>query len=496
MMAVRTSLRTQLVYSAAIGLAMVIASIIYILFATLRLQQIVNDQFRTERAFQALQQEVVSIRTPLLNYLSSRSSRALSDLLAEAQVLRTMIPPPGEIPSNEFALERREIYSLLDSYLDLVERAIDLKRGRAIEEYTGLYEEMAALNDHILERIDRISLSGLRGELTRFERIIETSRELLSWNLLVIIFAFLGSTLWIMVSINRVTVPMNRLAWAAGELSAGNFEFEDIRLGSVREVDAVITAFNTMKQDIRQYIAELNRQQQIEQGYMNERLRNLKMEQLLKRMELYTMQAQMNPHFLFNTLNTGVQLAITEDAERTADFMEHLADFFRYNMRERNLLVPLRREIEGLEAYLYILRIRFPKSLGFSVEVPEELLDSCTVPALILQPLVENSVIHAFKGIDRAGRISIQAWMEETVLVLSVRDNGIGIPADMAARLLEPHNRDVDHDSKVMGLENVIHRLHFFYPDDPEVVTICGESGRGTEIRIRINTEVEPCIPS
>jgi sensor histidine kinase YesM len=495
-MAVRTSLRTQLVYSAAIGLAMVIASIIYILFATVRMQQIVNDQFRTERAFQALQQEVVSIRTPLLNYLSSRSSQALSDLLAEEQVLRTMLPDPEAIPADEYALARREIYSLLESYLDLIEEAINLKRARAIEEYTALYEEMAALNDHILERIDRISLSGLRGELTRFERIIDTSRELLSWNLLVIILALLGSTLWIMISIDRVTVPMNRLAWAATELSSGNFEFEDISLGSVTEVDAVITAFNTMKRDIRQYIAELNRQQQIEQGYMNERLRNLKMEQLLKRMELYTMQAQMNPHFLFNTLNTGVQLAITEDAEKTADFMEHLADFFRYNMRERNLIVSLRREIEGLEAYLYILRIRFPKSLGFSMDVPEELLDVCTVPALILQPLVENSVIHAFKGIDRPGQISIKVWKDESVLVLSVRDNGIGIPPDMAARLLERHNRDVDHDSKVMGLENVIHRLHFFYPDDPQVVMIHGDSGRGTEIRIRIDTEVEPCIPS
>jgi len=495
-MAVRTSLRTHLVYSAAIGLAMVIASIIYILFATVRMQQIVNDQFRTERAFQALQQEVVSIRTPLLNYLSSRSSQALSDLLAEEQVLRTMLPDPGDIPADEYALARREIYSLLESYLDLIEEAIDLKRARAIEEYSALHEEMAALNDHILERIDRISLSGLRGELTRFERIIGTSRELLSWNLLVIILAFLGSTLWIMISIDRVTVPMNRLAWAAAELSSGNFEFDDIDLGSVTEVDAVITAFNTMKRDIRQYIAELNRQQQIEQGYMNERLRNLKMEQLLKRMELYTMQAQMNPHFLFNTLNTGVQLAITEDAEKTADFMEHLADFFRYNMRERNLIVSLRREIEGLEAYLYILRIRFPKSLGFSMEVPEELLDLCTVPALMLQPLVENSVIHAFKGIDRPGQISIKVWKDGSVLVLSVRDNGIGIPPDTASRLLERHNRDVDHDSKVMGLENVIHRLHFFYPDDPEVVVIHGDPGRGTEIRIRIDTEVEPCIPS
>jgi two-component system, sensor histidine kinase YesM len=495
-MPVRNSLRSQLVYSAAIGIAMVIVSIVYILFATLRLQQIVNDQFRTERALQELQLEVVSIRTPFLNYLSSRSSRALSDLLAEEQVLRGMLPESGPVGSDPSSIAQREIYTMLASYLNLIQRAIDLKRARAIAEYTSLYEEMAGLSDHIVERIDTISLSGLRGELANYAAIIETSRELLFWNLSVIILAFAASTLWISISISRVTSPMNHLAWMAGELSSGNFDIDDLEIDTVHEVGAVISAFNTMKRDIRQYISELNRQQQIEQGYMNERLRNLKMEQLLKRTELYTMQAQMNPHFLFNTLNTGVQIAITEDAERTADFMEHLADFLRYNMRERNLVVPLRREIEGLEAYLYILRIRFPKSLGFSLDVPDELLDSCTVPALMLQPLVENSVIHAFKGVDRPGQISVRVWKEEAIVCLSVRDNGIGIRPETASRLLERHDRDVDHDSKVMGLENVIHRLHFFFPDQTDVVTIHSDPDQGTDIRIRINTEVEPCIPS
>jgi two-component system sensor histidine kinase YesM len=289
---------------------------------------------------------------------------------------------------------------------------------------------------------------------------------------------------------------MNHLAAMAGEISGGNFEVEDIKVNTVHEMAAVISAFNTMKHDIRQYIGELNQQQQIEQGYMQERVRNLKMEQLLKRMELYTMQAQMNPHFLFNTLNTGVQLAITEDAEKTADFMEHLAQFFRYNMRERNLLVPLRREIEGLEAYVYILRIRFPRSLEFSMDVPEDLMDACTVPALMLQPLVENSVIHAFKGVDRAGRIAVRIWKEGSIVYLTVRDNGIGIDPNIAQRLLQRHSRDEEQDSKVMGLENVIQRLYFIFPDQYDVISITGDPGTGTEIRIRIDTEVTPSIPS
>jgi LytS/YehU family sensor histidine kinase len=176
--------------------------------------------------------------------------------------------------------------------------------------------------------------------------------------------------------------------------------------------------------------------------------------------------------------------------------MEQLANFFRHNMRQHNLVVPLRREVEGLEAYLYILRIRFARSIRFSLDVPEELKDCCTVPALMLQPLVENSVIHAFKGIERDGHIAVRVRKESTILSLEVRDNGIGIDPETAARLLERHSRDVDHDSKIMGLENVIHRLHFFYPEHDDVITIRSDPDWGTAIQIRIDTEVEPCIPS
>ncbi|MCG8480305.1 MAG: histidine kinase, partial [Spirochaetales bacterium] len=347
MVGLKNSLRTQLIFSSVVGLAFVILSVAYILFATIRLQRVVNDQFSTERFLQELQREVVAIREPLLDYLSSRSSGALAELLVEEQILRGMIPEQRPVSTDPVALAGREIYFLLDAYLDLLQRAIELKRARAIEDYTALYDEMERLNRHIVERIDRVSLFGLRTELDAYEELIARSRRMLFWNLVVIVAAFLSSSAWILFAIRRVTDPMDHLARTAAELSDGNFEVEDIEVDTVREMATVVSAFNRMKHDIRRYIAELNRRSRLDQEYMEQKLRTLKMEQILKRMELYTMQAQMNPHFLFNSLNTGVQLAIMERADRTADFMEHLAHFFRHNIRERDLIVPLRHEIEG-----------------------------------------------------------------------------------------------------------------------------------------------------
>ena len=105
-------------------------------------------------------------------------------------------------------------------------------------------------------------------------------------------------------------------------------------------------------------------------------------------------------------------------------------------------------------------------------------------------------MIHAFKGIEREGRISVVVRRDAAAVSLTVRDNGVGIDPVTASRLLERHEREAEEGSKVMGLENVIHRLYFFYPNQNDVVVIRQIDPGGTEITLRIPTEVEPCIPS
>lgn len=490
----KQSLRFQLFLNIFLGLGIIVLSMSYTFFSAMKIQEFVDNQFHKEQFYQKLQAEISEIRTPLLQYLSSRSSEALATLLIREQNLRQMIPRERPIYQDEYQLAEREIFFMISNYLDTVQEVITLKRSRAIGEYTRTYEAMEVMNAHITEQIDTISLKGIRRQLANYESIIAVSRNLQLYNLLLIIFAFLFSITWVFLGIDKLTDPMHRLALMAGELSAGNFDVEDISVPAITEVSEVIKAFNTMKNDIHQYILEIQRQKSIEQGYMNEKLRNMKMEELLKRMELYTMQAQMNPHFLFNTINTGVQLAIVEDADKTAEFMENLATFFRHNIRERKLIVPLRHEIEGLQSYFYILKIRFPRTFTFTLDIPEELLDLCSVPALILQPLVENSVIHAFKGARQSGKITVSVRRKENFIQLSVRDNGIGIPREIADSLLKRYSWDQEHTSKLMGLENVIQRLYFFYPEEKDIVSIKSEPNQGTEVLISISMEVEPCI--
>jgi LytS/YehU family sensor histidine kinase len=264
--------------------------------------------------------------------------------------------------------------------------------------------------------------------------------------------------------------------------------------GSVDELDQVIEAFNHMKTEISKYIEKIRWQENLKQEYMQEKIRNMKMEGLVRHMEIYALQAQMNPHFLFNTINTGMQLAIVEGADRTGEYMDYMAQLFRHIIRNKEIIVPLRHEIKGLDYYFYLLRVRFPRNLSLEVDCAGELQD-IKIPVSILQPLVENCVIHAFKNNheDFPRRINVKAELIDRRLVITVEDNGQGMNRETAEDLLHPQSIDESSLSRVMGLKNVIQRLYFFYPDDPNVADI-KTSPEGTAVIIRIDTQREPCL--
>ncbi|MDR2185882.1 MAG: histidine kinase [Treponema sp.] len=497
------SFRLRMLFSIFGAFFILALSAVYILFSAKRVQDLSDSGFKEEQFIKSIQEELTAYQGPLLDYLSTRSSNALARILIDSQSLREKLPTYIPITANQIELKEREIYSLIHSYLNLADTAMEEKRGRNISAYTRIYDEMGRLLEYINREIEEISTGRFRSQLDSYGVFIAESGAVQVWNLLFILFISIFAMLLLLDSVGRITNPLERLSAMAAELSAGNFSIEDIETSGTQEMDQVVEAFNRMKREIRTFIEEIRRQENIKQEYMQEKMRNMKMESLVRHMEIYALQAQMNPHFLFNTLNTGMQLAIVEGAERTGEYMEYMARLFRHIIRNKEIIVPLRHEIEGLNYYFYILKVRFPKNLELVLDYDEALLDNCRVPVSVLQPLVENCVIHAFK--DRDGKaeesrfrteiphVIVSVVKEGNRLVLSVHDNGCGMPAETVERLLRPLSIDKSSVSRVMGLENVIQRLFFFYPGDPGVIQIETGTG-GTSIAIRIDTTRAPCI--
>lgn len=490
------SFRVQLFLSILGSFFLLVLSTAYIVICSQKLQDFSRQIFEQERFIKSVQEDLTAFEKPLMEFLSSRSSNALSRILIDTQAIRQKLPAYRQIFGSPVDLKERELYVLIFHYLNLAEEAIEEKRGRNIAAYASLYEELAVLKEYINREIDAVSTERYRSQLDVYERFLAESGTVQLWNFIFIISMSVFSMLILLLSLNRITHPLVKLSAMTRELSAGNFSIPDMETGrsSVDELDQVVEAFNHMKGEISKYIEEIRWQENIKQEYMQEKMRNMKMEGLVRHMEIYALQAQMNPHFLFNTINTGMQLAIVEGADRTGEYMDYMARLFRHIIRNKDIIVPLRHEIEGLDYYFYILKVRFPRNLELTMECDTAIQDT-KVPVSILQPLVENCIIHAFKDIneDNVRRISVSGTMKEKYLVLAVQDNGRGMEKEKAAELLHPQSIDESSVSRIMGLNNVIQRLYFFYPDDPAVVNI--ETGpEGTAVIISIDTEREPCL--
>ncbi|RKX81945.1 MAG: two-component sensor histidine kinase [Spirochaetes bacterium] len=487
----KNSLRSRLFVYFLISMVIIIFSMGFALLNSLNLQHIADRRFEDEQFLQELQFNLDDIQEPLNTYLTSYSSSSLATLLFIIETLNEVVPNQRPVTSSNSDLIKREIYFLIDSYLIKLNEVIEQKRGRKVQQYINSYSDLNVLYNYISSKINDASLLGFRIQLAEYRRFLELFRKMQLYGILQILLATAFAFSILMRTLNNIANPMYQLSLMAAKLSKGNFDIPDIHFNSVTEVNQVAEAFNDMKLNIRHYVDELHKQKEIEQQVLTEKYRNLEMEQLLKRMELYTMQAQMNPHFLFNTINTGVQLAIMEDADRTAEYMENLAALFRYNIREKQFFVPLRHELEGLKSYYNILKIRFPKTLKLILNVQDDIVDNFTCPSMIIQPLVENSVLHAFKKKEGLGTITVSVSYIDPVLLISVRDDGSGIAKDTVRELLTPHTHDYKLNSRMMGLENVIQRCYFFYPDQKDVIDIKSSQAIGTEIQIRIHTEVK-----
>ena len=150
------------------------------------------------------------------------------------------------------------------------------------------------------------------------------------------------------------------------------------------------------------------------------------MEPHLKEAQLKYLQAQINPHFLFNSLNAGAQLAMMGDADNTGIFLEKMADFFRYNVRKMEEDAMLWEEIGAVDNYIYILNVRFAGDITYIKEVDEG-IDNIRIPSMILQPLVENAVQHGIHDCMETGWIRMEIHRNGEMLDVTVRDNGAGM---------------------------------------------------------------------
>lgn len=255
---------------------------------------------------------------------------------------------------------------------------------------------------------------------------------------------------WMRRSVDRDFItPVLRMAEASREISAGNFDGCDVTAESGDEIGELVRAFCGMKKATKGYIVTLKEKHMMERQLDDVRLQMLK--------------NQINPHFLFNTLNMIAGAAQMEEAETTERMITAMSRLFRYNLKSTESVMPLGRELKVVEDYMYLQSMRFGERLRCSTDCKPETLE-ILVPSFALQPLVENAIVHGISGRVEGGRIHIRSWLRDGRLWISVADTGNGIGNEK----LEAIRRamELGEEGAVgVGVGNICRRIRALYSD-------------------------------
>ena len=344
-------------------------------------------------------------------------------------------------------------------------------------EYTRLQNIFAAIND----RYETI-------EFMLLDKAHETSRLLRSQQIFfVVLFALFASAgliamyLQIRLISLKITDPLHQLSAAAFEMQKTEISENSLKAVCISsqpdaEITMLISVFNSLLDKVRLQFTTLRE--------------NAAIREELEKSHFKELQMQINPHFMFNTLNMIAEKAYLEGADDTVELLEKAAGMFRYSLDFSSKAVPLQKEMEQLDRYVFIQENRYGERIRFLFDLDES-HHNIKIPALTLQPLVENAIVHGVALFTKQGLIQISTCYNEAdcQLLIEIKDNGEGMKPE---KLEEVRNmmHNYKGSSLKIGVGNVYMRLNNFY-NGKSKMNIYSTYKKGTVVRLALPYERE-----
>lgn len=269
----------------------------------------------------------------------------------------------------------------------------------------------------------------------------------------------------------RVTNPIRELEKSVKELEEGNLD-ADIYMGGSYEVQHLGKSVQDMKFRIKGLMQDI----------VNEHEEK-------RKSEFDSLQAQINPHFLYNTLDIIVWQIENEKQSEAVHTVTALARFFRLSLGKGKNIVTVKDEIDHVRNYLMIQHMRFKNKFDYEFDVAEDVLELPSLK-LMLQPLVENAIYHGMEFMDGDGLIVVKAWREENELYLSVADNGLGMTEDKVEMILTGESTSGNGRGSGIGVKNVNERIKLYF-GEAYGLTIDSEPDEGTTVIIHLPAKDE-----
>ena len=465
----------------------IIFNIVILDFALNGFNQILEDNSKCHDYQVSMEEEAKAFK----NYVRDRSedNRVLFETACQ-ETKRSVLALPFDydrVGSERYSItwSIRNGYENYGSLRDLFIAGKD-EKGFSITQYINELYRIYRMQDYLSDYGKRLVQSTLREGSDAYHARVPILYRFPVAILILAVFSISG-TFYVSRMMHRdMVVPVVRLACISRLIANNDFSNEDVEVENQDEIGELVQAFNKMKHATSQYITTLKEKNEMADLLHKEEIEKMEIEKRLDATKLELLKNQINPHFLFNTLNMISCMAKLEDADTTERMIESLGNLFRYNLKTPESEVLLKKEIQVVSDYMYLQQMRFGSRLHYDIQCQ---VDSgrIMIPTFTLQPLVENAVVHGISKKESGGSIRIRIWEKNQKIILSVADTGVGMSEESLEELREAL---AAHSTARVGIGagNIYQRIHRMY--DGGEFQIYSREGRGTAVVLSIPVRV------
>lgn len=307
-------------------------------------------------------------------------------------------------------------------------------------------------------------------DCVKVEELLRKSNEAQSLYVLVAMGLMAAALFFSRFVAKSITLPIQRLCDSMERVQEGDFSVSDIVVDSENEIGSLTKSFNVMTHRIHELMEQ-----------------NIRDQEAKRKSELKALQSQINPHFLYNTLDSIIWMAEGKKNEEVVLMTASLARLLRQSISNEDELVSIAQEIEYARDYLTIQKMRYKDKLEFQIEVEPSILNMRLIK-LVLQPIIENAIYHGLKYKESKGFLCVKGFMKNGNAVLQVIDDGVGMEQETLEHIYEKHK--VNYHSNGVGVYNVQKRLQLYYGNEYGI-TYESKVGEGTTATITIPGQQE-----
>ena len=491
----KRSIRTRIIASVIAAIVVMGACLIVTIRLNQRTLERIGGSYKTNAELSEFSTNLAETEKAMETYVEYHTFESIDSYYHYQSLSDSSVGLFQSVPSTDTVLQKEYIVrQITASFFTYSRNVVAARRANNMIDVDTWYEKSLECYSMLQNEVLQLNILFMKKNAALYNENRDNYTIMTRVSIIFIFVFFMLVLAVLYFSVTAITSPLAEISAVALRVANRDFDVPLFKNTARDEIGNICRAFDRMIISIREYIDTIW-EKALQETALKEK--EMEMRELYAAAQLRALQNQINPHFLFNTLNTGAQLAMMEGADKTCFFMEQVADFFRYNIQQKNQTASIDEELALVDNFVYIMKVRFGDRLQFVKDVPSGNYTQL-LPRMTLQPLVENCIKHGLK--EAMGIVVLKIKRDSFFTEISISDNGCGFPSDLRKKILEisvSENVPVEpvagssieekkRENTGTGLINVITRLRLYFHRNDVFDILSGGEGNGTTFLIRI----------